>query len=103
MITVSIFFCITIFADIIYIIKCKNNDNKKLSKSIFDLLICLLYTSFKNIFLVFFSNYRNRDFNLGSLFFLQCRKKFFSLFFLIVRIYFKRRIYGVFLFYQIDV
>ena len=27
MIILSIFFCITVFAGIIYIIKCKNNDN----------------------------------------------------------------------------
>ena len=32
MITLSIFFCITIFADIIYIIKCKNMIIKSLAK-----------------------------------------------------------------------
>lgn len=41
MIILSIFFCITVFAGIIYIIKCKNNDNKKIGKSIFDLLIMI--------------------------------------------------------------
>ena len=41
MIILNIFFCITVFAGIIYIIKCKNNDNKKIGKSIFDLLIMI--------------------------------------------------------------
>ena len=41
MLILSVFFCVLMFAGIIYIIKCKNNDNKKLGKSIFDILIMI--------------------------------------------------------------
>ena len=46
MLILSIFFCVLIFSGIIYIINCKNKDNKKLGKSIFDILIMITILSF---------------------------------------------------------